>query len=244
MRLLRILFYSVIILGLAVFFNRNDREDHDEQSTDYQKHSFVQSESFSNTPFNSININCNCHVELRQADTWSVSFEDHSSHSTLKGHVQDETYYLNGTHFNSDDEISVVISMPEIQRIEMGSTATLKSSDEFQTDELNIHMGGATEAELEISASKLRVHLAGATELELSGTAPQARYSISGAGELEGYDLKSSDVILEISGAGDAEVYASKSLDAKVLGAGEVRYKGHPQHVSQHISGVGSIEAD
>jgi Putative auto-transporter adhesin, head GIN domain len=46
---------------------------------------------------------------------------------------------------------------------------------------------------------------------------------------------------VDISGAGSAQVFASVKLDAEVSGAGSVTYKGNAVNVSQHVSGVGSV---
>ena len=240
MRLLRILFYSAIILGLSIYFyDSSDDSQHSEES-----HRYGAVHSYDNTPFQSLNISCNCKVELHQGEQWSVSFPEHNAPS-LKGYVQGDTYYLRGGYSKrSQKDVAVHITTPDLRRLEMGGTSSLKGNGTFHAESMSIHMSGATETELAISTTQLHVYLAGATELELTGNANHASYSISGAGELEAFDLKTTETQIEISGAGDAEVYVSQSLDARVLGAGEVRYKGHPDHIKQHISGVGSIEAD
>ncbi|MEM7368790.1 MAG: head GIN domain-containing protein [Bacteroidota bacterium] len=247
MRLIRILFYSALIFGLAIYFyGDKDIETETEFSVEIEQDELYEFQSLDNVPFQSLSLSCNCTVKLKQADNWSVAFEDKGKFSSLDGHVQDGTYYLTGGHSNwgSDEEVSVTISAPYLSRIETSGTSTLESDGSFKTETLDLHLSGATEVELDLNVSQLQVSLGGAAELELSGSANQADYSINGAGELDAFDLKSSDVKLAISGAGDAEVYVSNALDANVLGAGDVRYKGHPQHVRQHISGVGSIRAD
>lgn len=245
MRLLRILFYSALILGLAIYFYGNDEKE-TEYAVEVERETLFEYQSMEDAPFHGLSLSCNCSVILKQSDDWSISFEDKGKFSSLNGHVQNGTYYLTGGHkgWADDDDIKVTISTPKLSRIETSGTSSLESDGTFRTESIDLHLSGATEVELDLDVSQLQVSLGGAAELELSGTANQAKYSINGAGELEAYDLKSSDVALDISGAGDAEVYVSKSLDARVLGAGDVRYKGHPQSVRQHISGVGSIKAD
>ena len=59
-----------------------------------------------------------------------------------------------------------------------------------------------------------------------------------------GFDALSrrhSDVTIE--GAGDVRVHASENLKAKIRGAGDVRYEGHPKNVEPSILGAGDISA-
>ncbi|MCP2936704.1 DUF2807 domain-containing protein, partial [Salmonella enterica subsp. enterica serovar Typhimurium] len=62
------------------------------------------------------------------------------------------------------------------------------------------------------------------------------------ASDAKCFDLKSENTKVEISGAGDAEVFASVQLDARVSGAGSVKYKGNAASVNQKVSGAGSVK--
>jgi hypothetical protein len=108
------------------------------------------------------------------------------------------------------------------------------------TKTLNIHLSGASYAELDLNAPAVDADLSGACKLILRGETKDLTIDGSGATHAKCYDLKAENAEIDISGAGDVEVFASVKLDVEVSGAGNVKYKGNPS-VDRNVSGAGSV---
>jgi hypothetical protein len=108
-------------------------------------------------------------------------------------------------------------------------------------DEMDIHVSGAGDVNMELKAPAVKASLSGAGSISLKGDTKDVDLSLSGAGSAHFFDLLSENTKVRLSGVGDADVYASVSLEAHVSGVGSVKYKGGASNVSQHVSGVGSV---
>ena len=96
-----------------------------------------------------------------------------------------------------------------------------------------------------VNEKDFTVDLKGAGDLTASGKADNLNVTLKGAGDVKMYDLHADNVTATLNGAGDLNVWASKYLSAKMSGAGDLSYKGHPAKVDKDKTGVGDIsEAD
>jgi hypothetical protein len=95
---------------------------------------------------------------------------------------------------------------------------------------------------MEADAPDLKASISGSGKVDLAGRTQNFDLDLSGAGKATCYDLMSGNTKVEISGAGSAEVFASVKLEARVSGAGSVKYKGNATNVQQQISGAGSVK--
>jgi len=78
----------------------------------------------------------------------------------------------------------------------------------------------------------------------IKGQTKDVDLGVSGVGSAHCFDLQAENTKVDVSGVGSAEVFASVKLDAQVNGVGSVSYRGNPANVSQHVSGVGSINKE
>jgi len=96
--------------------------------------------------------------------------------------------------------------------------------------------------EMKVTVQKLILELSGSSEVTLTGTAVEVDAEMSGATDLKADDLETAVLRMELSGAGEADVYVTERMDVTVSGAGDVRYRGEPKEVNEHVSGAGNIE--
>ena len=108
----------------------------------------------------------------------------------------------------------------------------------------SLSQSGAIEAAVSgIHAPSFGIGLSGADKAKLSGTCGAFSADLSGAASLNAVALKAKSAKVSVAGSGSAKVWASDSLAAEVSGVASISYYGKPAHVTQSVSGVGSISA-
>lgn len=93
---------------------------------------------------------------------------------------------------------------------------------------MDIVGAGVLNAE-EIEAKNLEAQLSGAAQMKLSlGKASESRYLINGSGSIDAVGVDVSQVTAQVNGGGLVQCSATQKLNAKVMGNGEIKYKGKP----------------
>jgi hypothetical protein len=83
--------------------------------------------------------------------------------------------------------------------------------------------------------------LSGSGVLLATGMADRLDATLSGSGDLRLEELVASQASAVVSGTGRLDVHATESLDASVTGAGEIVYRGEPVHLTESVTGTGTI---
>jgi hypothetical protein len=194
--------------------------------------------------FNSIEVSGAIDVYIRQESSPAIKVETDENIQGLiitevRGNVL-RIYQEDG--FNIDaSTLKVYVSATSYKMLKASGACNFYTESRIAgTDNINIDLSGASDANLEISAPAIEAELSGAGSLSLKGEAKDLSISGSGSSKIRCFDLIAGNVRVDISGAGNAEVFASTKLDVEVSGAGDIIYKGNPA-VSQHISGAGSV---
>ena len=94
-----------------------------------------------------------------------------------------------------------------------------------------------------IDSPKLTVALPGSGNIYVTGTTTKLEVTISGEGTAELSRLIARDARAALSGDGSIMLTATHSLTARVSGSGTVLYGGNPPHVTQSVTGSGTIAA-
>ena len=94
-----------------------------------------------------------------------------------------------------------------------------------------------------INSRSLTVALPGSGNVEAAGTTTKLDVTISGEGTALLRQLIARDAKAALSGDGSIMLTATRSLTATVSGSGTVVYGGNPSHVTQRVTGSGTISA-
>ena len=92
-----------------------------------------------------------------------------------------------------------------------------------------------------INSRNLTVALPGSGNIDATGTTTKLDVTISGEGTALLQQLIARDATAALSGDGSIMLTATNSLTARVSGSGTVLYGGNPPHVTQRITGSGTI---
>jgi hypothetical protein len=139
--------------------------------------------------------------------------------------VEGDTLKIDSTQsYNSSLGLKIKIVAPSLEGFAVSGAA-------------NLHAVG-------LAAKTFSLDISGAGNADLQGSVDALDVQVSGAAKIQANDLTAKQVKVDLSGASSAEVCATESLDATVSGAGSVQYRGHPAHITQNISGAGSVQAE
>lgn len=125
------------------------------------------------------------------------------------------------------EEMSIRITMPELDRIEANGAGKIQFSD-FTEDDLEIEALGAVEIRGDANVRNLSVNLNGACALILQGEGNSLDARISGASKLSAFDYRVRDADIRTSGASKANVYVTHRLEMREGIASKITYKGNP----------------
>jgi membrane protein implicated in regulation of membrane protease activity len=126
------------------------------------------------------------------------------------------------------EEMSIRITMPELERIEVSGAGKVRFSD-FTEDDMDVEASGAVEIRGDANVRDLTVNLNGASELILRGEGNSLDARISGASQLSAFDYRVRDADVRTSGASKAKVHVTRRLEMNEGIASKITYKGNPE---------------
>jgi hypothetical protein len=139
------------------------------------------------------------------------------------------------------DDFIVDIYCPGITGIIIEYSAEVEFVDKMITPSLEITINGGGMIEGEIESDSFIVNSNGAGFIDISGTSNAADIHINGTGIFYGYEFRIHDGTFTINGAGSIECWVTENLTAKILGVGNIRYRGEPIMISSR-DGIGNIK--
>jgi hypothetical protein len=126
-------------------------------------------------------------------------------------------------NLNAKSPMFVVVSVPSLASLRLQGAG-------------NISVSG-------INSRSLTVALPGSGNIDAGGTTTKLGVTISGEGTAELRQLSARDAKAALSGEGTIMLTSTHRLAASVSGSGTILYGGNPPHVSQRVTGSGTISA-
>ena len=149
----------------------------------------------------------------------------------------------NGYNLRPSKKLKVYLSSPRYTQLEVSGACNIIGENKITSDNrLTLGVSGAGDIKMEADAPQVEARISGSGNVDLKGNTRDFELELSGAGKAQCYELLSENTEVDISGAGSAEVYASVRIDARVSGAGNVRYKGEGSIGENKVSGAGSVK--
>lgn len=207
----------------------------------------VQTQHFSRSNFDSVFIEGDWTVDIRQDETFSVAIAtDENLFSYLEIYVDDNrTLHIGFQRGYSIDRTNcrAFITMPILTQLTAsGSLTGTVSSFNMPGRTMSVVVSGSGDvAARDITVKKLKLNISGSGSFGATGKAQNLEGSISGSGNIKTTRLETEDADISISGSGSAKVWVTTFLRADISGSGSVGYKGNPLMIDRRISGSGSI---
>jgi hypothetical protein len=135
-----------------------------------------------------------------------------------------------------------LLTAPSLDRIAIRGSGSVHAGA-WGSDALEVRISGSGGARFDdLKARRFAVDVAGSGDIAATGSVGAQKIEIAGSGDYRGGSLKSRTASVSISGSGEADLWVQDALDARIAGAGSVRYYGAPT-VTQSVSGSGSLKS-
>jgi hypothetical protein len=94
-----------------------------------------------------------------------------------------------------------------------------------------------------LQAEGVHMNFSGSGNFDIDeGNAKTQTIRLSGSGNVSAYGLKTETCTAAVSGSGDIKVYVSNLLEAKIVGSGNINYRGDAQVKKVSVHGSGRID--
>lgn len=194
-------------------------------------------------PFSKIKIANNFQVMLEESEREEILIRtDENLIGLINTNVtRDELVIQTQDKLKGSEPIQITIFYQQIEEIEVSGAALVNNSDVLKADELELELSGAGLLDLELETKNLNLELSGAGMITLRGFTSSQTLDLSGAGNMDAGQLVSQKCKVKLSGFGSAVVNVTESLNARVDGAGIIKYYGNPGKIDKQIDGLGSV---
>lgn len=219
--------------------------------------------------FSEVRVSSAIEFEITQSEEYSVKATGHEKLlEHLKVEVSGQTLTLGFEHnamacigrHRPDGEVRAVVTMPELKRLVVSGASKGTARGFKSSQDLNLELSGASQAEIDIEAGKAtvtasgagrvtgelkaqdtRLTLSGASRCQLLGAGGDTHLDSSGASQadLSQFQIRNADV--HISGAGRAKINMDGTLNVHLSGASSLESKGNIVLGTKDITGASSM---
>ena len=146
-----------------------------------------------------------------------------------------------GSCISTTKPIRIYATAKDISSLEVSGSGTITGKSMIQVNSLDLKLSGSGSMNIDLKAKTLRTEIPGSGTVLLRGAADEQSADISGSGKIAGYGLATKRSEVTISGSGAVEANVSDEIVARISGSGSVYYLGHPERISEDISGSGVV---
>lgn len=191
--------------------------------------------------FSKLSVSSAFKVFVKQGSAAALSVEAEENlmdHIVTKVEGKTLRIYCDGV--SATKTMTIHLTFVNLDEIKLSGAVGLESANALTFDKLSLNFSGATEANLDLSATDITGDASGASKLKLAGKTNSVFFELSGASEMDAEKLEVKTMELDASGASSAEVNVSEALNISASGASDIRYRGNAQ-VQSKSSGASSI---
>jgi len=168
---------------------------------------------------------------------------------------------VDGVHnYSTTSGIHITVPFEEISQVHLDGSGDIDSKDiivcrdfktsvdgsgdivlEVKATNVKARIDGSGDLKLQVDAAEVRAGVGGSGDIKLSGLTDYFKVNVTGSGGVWGFNLESQITDVSITGSGDAKVVAREKLKARVVGSGDIIYKGNPSNNNSSTVGSGDI---
>lgn len=194
--------------------------------------------------FDGVSTCCNIDVVLVQG-SFNVRVE---AESNLQEYIKTEVSgdrleigFKNNTNVKSREQITVYVSLPELEYINASSSGKVTSESRFNGEEMKLNVSSGAKIELDFSGDYLYANASSGGGIMLRGASRRFKANASSGGGIRAKDYEATNADCIASSGGGVTVNVSGRLDANASSGGRVSYIGSPSSVDSNRSSGGSV---
>ncbi|WP_417886201.1 head GIN domain-containing protein [Zunongwangia sp.] len=140
-----------------------------------------------------------------------------------------------------NNSVKIKVPFEDLEEVSITGSGDIWNEDKITANNFELSITGSGDIVLDIEADKIKGNVTGSGDVVLKGMASYLDCKVTGSGDFDAFKLKTNTVDAQVSGSGDINVFAEEELNAKVLGSGDVTYKGNPTKENFKTFGSGDI---
>lgn len=149
--------------------------------------------------------------------------------------------YRNNSNVRTTRKLTVTITFEDIDKVSLGGSGNITCQNTIKSSEFSVSLGGSGNITLDVEADKISSSIGGSGNINLAGKTTDFNCSIAGSGSINGYNLNSDTTNATIAGSGNIKTTVNKNIKAKVVGSGNIFYKGNPKYTDIKSVGSGNV---
>ncbi len=149
--------------------------------------------------------------------------------------------YKKNTNIRLTKRLTVTVTYSDIESVSLGGSGNITNEGVFKSDDFSASLGGSGNITLNIDADKASSNIGGSGNIKLSGNSNTFKCAIAGSGSIKAYDLSTDTLNANIAGSGSIKATVKTRIKAKVVGSGNIYYKGNPKYVDNKSLGSGDV---
>lgn len=146
-----------------------------------------------------------------------------------------------GVNIRMTRKMTVTVPYQDIEKVSLSGSGDLRSRGTIKADTFSLSVAGSGNMRLDVDANKIQSNIAGSGNIKLSGSTDELSCKVAGSGDINAYELKTRTTSAKIAGSGNIKTSVSNKITAKVVGSGNIYYKGNPDKIDSKSLGSGSI---
>jgi hypothetical protein len=146
-----------------------------------------------------------------------------------------------GVNLRMTRKMVVTVPYQDIEKVSLAGSGDLTSRGTIKADDFSLSIAGSGNMKLDVDANSIKSNVAGSGNIKLSGNTDEFTCNIAGSGDINAYELKTKTTFAKIAGSGNIKTSVSDKISAKVVGSGNIYYKGKPDKIQSKSAGSGSI---
>lgn len=149
--------------------------------------------------------------------------------------------YKKNTNIRTTRKLLVTVTYDDIDKVSLGGSGNVSNEGILKTQELKVSLGGSGNINLAIDADEVKSSIGGSGNIKLNGTCNELTCSLAGSGSIKAYELTSDTLQANVTGSGNIRATVKTKIKARVVGSGNIYYKGNPKYVDSKTIGSGDI---
>lgn len=196
--------------------------------------------------FNSVALSSSFEVELIEENEGKIKIKaDENLIPYIVTKVENNNLkirFKKGYNYVAKKGIKIKVGFKNLQKVALLSSGDIFCKTPIKTDEFKVKATGSGDVKLTLNAQSVEAKLVGSGDVDLKGNTNKFKGSVVGSGDISAFKLKANVVTINIAGSGDIEAYAIKEINGKIVGSGDIEYKGNPEIVKLKTIGSGDIK--
>lgn len=149
--------------------------------------------------------------------------------------------YEKGVNIRTTKTLKITVPFQNIEKAAMSGSGKMSSTLVIKAPYFKTSLAGSGNIDFTIDANEIATSIAGSGNINLKGNCNQLSCAIAGSGDVKAYDLKTNEINIKITGSGSVKTHVTSAIKAKIVGSGNVYYKGNPTKIDSKSIGSGAI---